>query len=91
MRAGLTDAGETFEVIYDSVVDLEQGKMTELPCQTECYGSIPKPHFQWFMSIFSAWTADEQVSFVEGTLNKKFPDIQCLDIRGMLEKCWLKQ
>ncbi|KAF2017078.1 nmrA-like family protein [Aaosphaeria arxii CBS 175.79] len=80
--------GEKFKVTYDSVEELKEGRMTELPSQVECYETFPKPQFQWFMSIFSRWTADENVGFVEGTLNERFPDIQCLDVRNMIEKYW---
>ncbi|KAJ4986601.1 hypothetical protein SVAN01_07910 [Stagonosporopsis vannaccii] len=67
--------GEPFEVVYDSFGYLEQGRTTELSCQIECDGMFPKPPFQSCMSIFWRWTAEERMSFVEGTLNRKFPNI----------------
>ena len=78
----------SFKITYDSVEDLKEGRMTELPSQIPCYETIPKKSFQWFMSIFSRWTADERVGFVEGELNVRFPEIDCLTVRGMLEKYW---
>ncbi|KAH7268884.1 hypothetical protein B0J15DRAFT_579344 [Fusarium solani] len=83
-----TGVGSKFEVFYDPIDKLERGELTELPSQIPCYATFPKPRFQWFMAIFSRWTADEEICFIPGELNAKFPDIQPMTVKAMLETYW---
>lgn len=78
-----------FEITYDSVPKLELFEVTELPGHIPLYESFPKEKLQWFLAIFELWTTDE-TSHVElaGSLNEKFPDIQTLKVKDMLELYW---
>ncbi|KAM0544357.1 hypothetical protein ACHAPJ_011893 [Fusarium lateritium] len=80
--------GEKFQVAYDSIERLENGQLTELPSQIPCYANVPKPQFQWFISIFAKWTTVKEIGYIPGELNEKFPHIKPLTVRDMLEKYW---
>lgn len=77
-----------FKVTYDDIDKLKNSQMTELPSQIPCYEAFPKTQFQWFMSIFSRWTSDENICHIPAELNTEFPDIKPLTVRDMLETYW---
>ncbi|OJJ88705.1 uncharacterized protein ASPGLDRAFT_1499984 [Aspergillus glaucus CBS 516.65] len=78
--------GSKFKVHYDSVEKLKRFEVTELPGHRALYDSFPKKAFQWFMSIFELYTSDGSSSVPRaGSLNERFPDIQPLTVREMLE------
>ncbi|EOO01025.1 putative -like family protein [Phaeoacremonium minimum UCRPA7] len=90
LRLAEETTGSNFKVTYDSIEKLKKGEMTELPSQVPCYAFIPKPQFQWFISIFARWTADEEISHIPAEMNSRFPDISPLTVRQMLN-VWRKE
>ncbi|PYH41951.1 uncharacterized protein BP01DRAFT_376654 [Aspergillus saccharolyticus JOP 1030-1] len=62
-------------------------EIIELPRHQTLYEHFPKKAFQWFMSIFELLAADGS-SFItrEGSPNERFPDMQPLTVREMLER-----
>ncbi|KAH6663285.1 hypothetical protein F5X68DRAFT_144529 [Plectosphaerella plurivora] len=85
--------GRDFDVFYDSIEDLGQAKITELPGNVARYAVTPKPFLD---GILSAWS----LGFAEGwfnlpaqtgtdrTLNDICPTVEVLGFRAFLEKVW---
>ncbi|KAJ9131027.1 NmrA-like family protein [Pleurostoma richardsiae] len=80
--------GERFKVTYDSVENLKKFQPTDLPSHALSYEDFPKDQFRWFLSIISRWTTDEDVCYIPGELNSKFPEIKPMSLKGMLEAYW---
>lgn len=80
--------GAKFSVAYDDVEKLKRSEITELPGHAASYAFFPKKSFQWFMAIFEQFTTDEKTSYVPPELNAKFPEIQPLTVRAMLDQYW---
>ncbi|PYI05406.1 NAD(P)-binding protein [Aspergillus sclerotiicarbonarius CBS 121057] len=83
--------GTKFTIHHDSMEKLQQFEITELPGHRALYQHFPRKAFQWFMAIFELFTADGSSRIArEGALNERFPDIQTLTVRELLEKYWQK-
>ena len=82
--------GAKFNVHYDSVEKLKRFEITELPSHRALYENFPKKSFQRFMSIFELFTADGSSHIQrEGSLNDRFPEINVLSVRELLERHWM--
>ncbi|KAL7929216.1 hypothetical protein V8C35DRAFT_331885 [Trichoderma chlorosporum] len=79
--------GVKFKKIYDSIDDLKQGLVTELPSLTEALPHMPIPR-----EVLLAFSAAFGLMFDDGTmnldetnsLNKRFPDIKPLKVRDAI-------
>ncbi|KAF9871596.1 NmrA-like family protein [Colletotrichum karsti] len=81
--------GEKFDVVYDTVEDLREGRITELEGHKESYDKFPKKRLQAFLAIFELWMATG-LGRVErrGSLNEMFPEIRPLTAGEMMERYW---
>ncbi|KAL4966430.1 uncharacterized protein BDV14DRAFT_198887 [Aspergillus stella-maris] len=82
--------GAKFEVHYDSIEKLKRFEITELPSHRPLYETVPKENFQGFMSIFELFTATGKAHIKrKGALNDRFPEINVLSVRDLLERHWM--
>ncbi|CAG9984469.1 unnamed protein product [Clonostachys byssicola] len=83
--------GKKFSVTYDSLENLKQGHLTELPGQTATYSQIPKEVLQKILISFNIWYATGVFNYEVGTtLNDKFPDIKPLTAKELIDRAWKK-
>jgi hypothetical protein len=81
--------GVKFTVKNDSIEDLKQGKITELPSHPHLYPFFPKEMLQGLFAAFGRM-------FVEGvfdlkpqhTLNEAFPTVKARKIKHLLFEAW---
>ncbi|KAH6952290.1 hypothetical protein BKA56DRAFT_625814 [Ilyonectria sp. MPI-CAGE-AT-0026] len=71
-----------FDVRYDSLEDLKNGKVTELPSQVAAYQFVPKEIFQGFCITFGQWFAS---GVFDLTPSKVLPGLKPLTIKEALE------
>lgn len=84
-----TTLGVKFEVTYDSMSDLKEGKITELTCYQEMYKHAPKEFLNTYIAAFGQWCAQGFFDFTgKPTLNEVFPSIKTLSARELLEMAW---
>ncbi|CAG9942748.1 unnamed protein product [Clonostachys rosea f. rosea IK726] len=84
--------GRKFTVVHDSVDDLKSGVITALPGQIAAYDFMPKQVFDMVMPILGLWF-DEGAFDLENvptTLNDKFPEIETIKAKDMIEQAWKK-
>ncbi|KAH6981638.1 hypothetical protein BKA56DRAFT_549473 [Ilyonectria sp. MPI-CAGE-AT-0026] len=81
--------GTKFNVEYDSVEKLREGKVTELPSHKYAYDFVSKEVLQSLLAHFGTMFEDGQFDFKpEKTLNNAFPDIKPLSAKEILEQGW---
>ena len=76
-------AGETFQVTYDSISNLEQGKATLIFAENASYGGVD------MAAAVGISVAEGQLALPkEGRLNQKFPGIHPMSIEELIKKAW---
>lgn len=85
-----------FDVTYDSLEDLEQSKITELPANVARYAVAPKPLLDGILSVWSlgfakGWFNLPAQTDPNKTANETFPDIEVLKFRSFLERAWKRE
>ncbi|KAM0202706.1 hypothetical protein ACHAPA_012289 [Fusarium lateritium] len=81
--------GTKFNVTYDSVEQLREGKITELPAHKYAYDFVPKEVLQSMLAYFGTMFENGQFDFKsKKTLNDAFPDIEPLTAEKILEQGW---
>ncbi|GKU08415.1 hypothetical protein FLAG1_11209 [Fusarium langsethiae] len=79
--------GAKFDVKYEE--KLRSFQITELPEHGKDYRKFPKEVLLPFLSIFQRWTAEGLGEVpLEGSLNKKFPDIKTLTAKELMNQYW---
>ncbi|KAH6984041.1 hypothetical protein EDB80DRAFT_898988 [Ilyonectria destructans] len=71
-----------FDVRYDSLEDLKNGKVTELPSQVAAYQFVPKEIFQGFCITLGQWFASGAFDL---TPSKVLPGLKPLTVKEALE------
>lgn len=79
--------GSEFKVYHDDVEKPKRSEVTELPVHSIVYEQMPKNEVQALSAASSLWTQDANIMHISGELNAKFPGIQPLTVRDLLEKC----
>ncbi|EGY23456.1 uncharacterized protein VDAG_04894 [Verticillium dahliae VdLs.17] len=74
--------GAKFDVRYDTLEDLKNGKVTELPSQVAAYQFVPKEVFQGFCITFGQWFA---LGAFDLTPSKVLPGLKPLTVKDALE------
>ncbi|KAM6534220.1 hypothetical protein FALCPG4_007152 [Fusarium falciforme] len=82
-----------FDVHLDSIDDLKESKITELPGNIPKYELVGKPFFDGMMSLWSlgfAWGWYDLTSYnkSEKTLNEVFPVLETLTFKSFMERCF---
>ncbi|KAH6950937.1 hypothetical protein DER45DRAFT_637185 [Fusarium avenaceum] len=81
--------GVKFTVTHDSIEDLKQGKITELPSHTHMYPFFPKEMLQGFFAAFGRMFVEGVFDFKpERTLNEAFPEVNARKIKDLLFEAW---
>lgn len=81
--------GVKFTVKHDSIEDLKQGKITELPSHTHMYPFFPKEMLQVFFAAFGRMFVEGVFDFKpERTLNEAFPEVKARKIKDLLFEAW---
>lgn len=77
-----------FNVIHDSIEELEKGNITELPSVTESlpFLPVPKEVLLGISALFGLVFDGGAMNFSEEeTINKQFPDIKPLTVKEALK------
>ncbi|KAL5603571.1 hypothetical protein FOVSG1_006321 [Fusarium oxysporum f. sp. vasinfectum] len=83
--------GIKFEVAYDSIETLQQGKITELPGHVPVYPFFPKEALQSVLGSIACFMAEGALNYeTPTTLNERFPEIKPMTVEDMLQKAWQK-
>ncbi|KAH7169814.1 uncharacterized protein B0J16DRAFT_312471 [Fusarium flagelliforme] len=81
--------GVKFTIKNDSVDDLKEGKITELPSHPYMYSFVPKPMLQGMFAAFGRMFAEGVFDLKpERTLNQAFPEIKPRKIKDLLFEAW---
>ncbi|KAM0190118.1 hypothetical protein ACHAPI_009630 [Fusarium lateritium] len=81
--------GVKFTIKNDSIEDLKDGKITELPSHPHMYAFFPKPMLQGFFAAFGRMFAEGVFDLkTERTLNQMFPEVQPRNIKDLLFEAW---
>ncbi|RGP63747.1 hypothetical protein FSPOR_8353 [Fusarium sporotrichioides] len=81
--------GVKFDVKYDDLEKLRSFQITELPGHGKDYRKFPKEVLLPFLSISQRWMAEGLGEVpLEGSLNKKFPDIKTLTAKELMDQYW---
>ncbi|GME52454.1 unnamed protein product [Neofusicoccum parvum] len=80
--------GSKFKVVYDDVEKLKRSEVTALPIYAMVYDLIPKEQFHAMTAAFGLWSQDAKMVSVPPEVNAKFPNIQPLTAKGLLEQHW---
>jgi len=83
--------GSKFEVTYDSIDTLKQGKITELPSHPHIYPFFPKEAMQGMFSAFGLLFASgdfDLKSESSNSLNVRYPDIKPKTVRELVQEAW---
>ncbi|KAM6521650.1 hypothetical protein FSOLCH5_006406 [Fusarium solani] len=82
-----------FDVHFDSIEDLKESKITELPGNVPKYELVGKPFINGMMSLWSlgfAWGWYDLTSYKksEKTLNEIFPELETLTFKSFISRCF---
>ncbi|KAH7274802.1 hypothetical protein B0J15DRAFT_556637 [Fusarium solani] len=82
-----------FDVHFDSIEDLKESKITELPGNVPKYELVGKPFINGMMSLWSlgfAWGWYDLTSYKksEKTLNEIFPELEALTFKSFISRCF---
>ncbi|KAI8723005.1 NmrA domain-containing protein [Fusarium sp. LHS14.1] len=82
-----------FEVHFDSIDNLKESKITELPANVSKYELVGKPFIDGMMSLWSlgfAWGWYDLTSYKksEKTLNELFPELETLTFKNFILRCF---
>ena len=86
--------GQKFEVVTDSLEQLQQGKITELPGHKPMYDHFPKEMLQGLFAMFGVLFEKGKFDFEgdlgEGkkSLNEQFPDVKVRGVKEVLHEAW---
>ncbi|KAM0345691.1 hypothetical protein ACHAPU_006346 [Fusarium lateritium] len=81
--------GVKFTIKNDSVEDLKEGKITEMPSHPSMYSFFPKPMLQGFLAAFGRMFAEGVFNLQsERTLNQVFPEVKPRNIKDLLFEAW---
>ena len=83
--------GTKFEVTYDSIDTLKQGKITELPSHPHIYPFFPKEAMQGMFSSFGQLFAKGDFDLKPesaSSLNERYPDIKSKTVRELVQEAW---
>jgi hypothetical protein len=83
--------GTKFEVTYDSIDTLKQGKITELPSHPHIYPFFPKEAMQGLFSSFGILFANgdfDLKSDSSNSLNERYPGISPKPVRELVQEAW---
>ncbi len=80
---------------FDSLDDLKQSKITELPGNVPRYAVAPKPLLDGILSIWSIGFAQGWFDLLskrgsDRTANEVFPEIDVLKFKDFLNRCWMR-
>ena len=78
--------GTKFKVTYDSVEQLQQGKITELPGHANLYAAFSKEGAQQFLGALGSFYVNGIFDLpTDKTLNSKLPQIKVMTLDDVLE------
>ncbi|RFU28645.1 hypothetical protein B7463_g7672, partial [Scytalidium lignicola] len=78
--------GAKFTVTYDSIEKLEKGEITELPAHAIAYAFYPKERLQGLLCLFGRYVIEGKFDMPKDkALNSKFPNIQTLKVKDVVE------
>lgn len=82
--------GTKFNVAYDSIDKLKQGKITEMPGQVLKYPETPKEMVQFAFAAHGLWFEDGTFDLkpTHTPLDQIFSDIKIPSIKETLEEAW---
>ena len=83
--------GTKFNVTYDTIDTLKQGKVTELPSHPQVYPFFPKEALQGMLSSFGlAFAYGEFDLKVDSgnSLNERFPEIKPRTVKELVQEAW---
>ena len=82
---GLTAAGAKFEVVHESIADLQAGNNTELECNIPRYEIIPEATINYISREWAVAAAKGIIDFPsKGSLNELLPGVKPLSAREFL-------
>lgn len=67
---------------------LKRSEVTELPFHALAYSYLPKDAFQAATAMFELWSLDAKMMSIPPEINGKFPEIQPLTAKEMLNRYW---
>jgi nucleoside-diphosphate-sugar epimerase len=83
--------GVRFNVAQDSIRDLEQGKITELPCYDQLYANIPKEVMNGLLAVFALFASKGALDLSgKPAANASFPGISMMSVKNGIQEAWGK-
>lgn len=84
--------GTKFDVTYDKLDDVSQGRITELPSHVPMYNFFPKERLQGMVGMFLNWMAEGDVNHTTSQeIEKIVEGINVMTFDKMLETAWGKK
>lgn len=80
--------GTKFDVVHDSLEDLRNGKISEIPAYVPLYDAFPKEFLLGIMAGFGVAMATGVFEFEGSLLNEEYPDIHTTKMRDFIETHW---
>lgn len=80
--------GTKFDVVYDDVEKLKKMEITELPGHRTMYSHVSREEVQ-AMAIMELWMTMGIAHIPgEGSLNEKFPSLQPMTMKSLMDQFW---
>jgi len=80
--------GSKFQVTYDSVDNLKNSQVTELPANRARYPYFPKQFLDAMVAAMGMGMAEGFFDFKGPTLNEKLPQVKPVKVKDFLEEYW---
>ncbi|GME34588.1 Cytochrome P450 [Neofusicoccum parvum] len=80
--------GQMFDMRYDAVDDLKQGRVTELPANVQRYSVVPKQLLDGLFCVWGIAFVEGWFDFPEDTLKELFPDMRPRSFADLMRACW---
>lgn len=80
--------GSKFNVVYDSVADIEAGRVSILPSYGEMF-QLPETDIQALLSTAGMWFVKKELDLnPPHALNNNFPEIEPMKVNDFLDSAW---
>ncbi|KAL8755219.1 MAG: hypothetical protein Q9184_004863 [Pyrenodesmia sp. 2 TL-2023] len=83
--------GTKFDVVHDTLEDLRDGKVSEIPAYVALYDYLPKEFWLSMMAGFGVAMVTGVFVFEGELLNKKYPEINTIKMRDFIKSHWTGQ
>ncbi|KAH7062240.1 hypothetical protein B0J12DRAFT_707624 [Macrophomina phaseolina] len=80
---------EMFELTYDDVEELREGKVTELPANRSRYAIVPKDLMDGLRCVCGIASVEGWYNFPGDTVRQLFPEMRTTRFEALMRRCWM--